>query len=196
MEEESNPYHQSRRVFIRWLWRLPVVIALFSSFVGLIWGVRVHFSKPPARLEPRFSARDPQKILGNPQLSEPWDSHEFEFAGWFALLIRVPKAQPGGLSLDADSHFIAFNRRCTHQGCPVTLNSDLEAIAFAFNHRRSTPALTCRCHFSVFDALKAGRAVSGPARLPLQRVQLELRDSSLWAVGIEVGSEGEAQDDI
>ena len=49
----------------------------------------------------------------------------------------------------------------------------------------SAPALACPCHLSVFDPLGAGRAVSGPARDPLPRVQLEARGAELWAVGLE-----------
>ena len=67
-----------------------------------------------------------------------------------------------------------------------------EAIAFAFNHRTDRPQLTCGCHYSVFDPLRAGRAVSGPAVRPLPRVRLRIVPdgvgSSVVADGLEAVS--------
>ena len=87
--------------------------------------------------------------------------------------MRLPGAIPGGLEVDG-LHLAAFSRICTHMGCVVSLNRDAEAIAFAFNYRAPGPQLVCRCHLSVFDPDRAGRAVAGPAIEPLPRVRLEL----------------------
>jgi arsenite oxidase small subunit len=52
--------------------------------------------------------------------------------------------------------------------------------------------LTCACHFSVFDPLRAGRAVSGPAVRPLPRIRLRLEGDPaagrIVADGIERGA--------
>ena len=67
--------------------------------------------------------------------------------------------------------------------------SDPEVLAFAFNYRAGPqdqhPQLGCRCHYSVFDPLKAGEAVFGKANGPLPRVRLELRGTDVYATGIE-----------
>ena len=109
-----------------------------------------------------------------------------------AVAVRLPGPIVGSLEVDsgvgaATMHLAAFSRICTHQHCIVSLNRDLDAIAFGFNHTIDHPALTCPCHLSVFDPLRAGEAVSGPAVDPLPRVRLELRGAEVVATGIETG---------
>ena len=60
----------------------------------------------------------------------------------------------------------------------------------ATNHRTDRPQLFCSCHLSVFDPLRAGLVVSGPAIAPLPRIALEARGGGLYAVGIERTDEG------
>jgi nitrite reductase/ring-hydroxylating ferredoxin subunit len=57
-----------------------------------------------------------------------------------------------------DGQFVAYPVVCTHQGC-VVLYKDGE--------------LVCPCHGSVFDPARGGAAVRGPARDPLQEVEVE-----------------------
>ena len=176
-----------RREVVRWLWRLPVLAALGGAGWGVWEAYRVHFSKVDAGA-PAFVPLTPQRVAGLNELAEPWSAVTFELqtaAGTTpALVLNVPEAVPGGLG-HANQHFLAFSRVCTHQGCPVGLQRDLETLAVAFNYRTDAPALACPCHLSVFAPLQAGRAVSGPAREPLPRVQLEARGTELWAVGLE-----------
>lgn len=176
-----------RREVVRWLWRLPVLAALGGAGWGVWEAYRVHFDKvdPDA---PAFVPLTPQHVAGLGELAAPWSAVTFELrtaAGTTpALALRTPEAVVGGLE-HAGGHLLAFSRVCTHQGCPVGLQRDLETLAVGFNYRTDTPALACPCHLSVFDPLEAGRAVSGPARDPLPRVQLEVRGAELWAVGLE-----------
>ena len=172
-----------RRAFVTWLWRLPVVLALAGGAWGSWLAYRVHLSKvrPDA---PAFRPVEAQRIAALEDIQEPWSSVPFEVAATPALLLRVPEAVPGGLSLEG-AHYLAFSRVCTHLGCLVNLNCDLEALALAFNYRTDHPALACACHLSAFAPLQAGLAVSGPAREPLPRVQLERRGDALFAVGLE-----------
>lgn len=172
-----------RRTLITWFWRVPVVLALAGGAWGSWLAYRVHFSKvrPDA---PTFRPVPAQRIAALAELEAPWSSVAFEVANTPALLLRVPEAVPGGLSLTG-THYLAFSRVCTHLGCLVSLNRDLEALALAFNYRTDQPALACACHLSAFSPLQAGLAVSGPARDPLPRVQLERRGDALFAVGLE-----------
>lgn len=172
-----------RRTFVTWLWRLPVVVAIAGASWGVWEAYQVHFNKvrPDA---PAFRPVQAQRIAGLEALAEPWSSVAFEVAATPALLLRVPEAVSGGLSVEG-AHYLAFSRVCTHLGCLVNLNRDLEALALAFNYRTNHPALACACHLSAFAPLQAGLAVSGPAREPLPRVQLEQRGDALFAVGLE-----------
>jgi Rieske Fe-S protein len=117
-----------------------------------------------------------------------WDSIEFTLttatAAVPAVAIRLPGPVQGGLDV-AELNFIAFSRICTHQHCLVSLNTDVNAITFGFNYDTTAPALTCSCHLSVFDPQRAGRAVSGPANLPLPRVRLAARGDVVVATGLE-----------
>lgn len=176
-----------RRTLITWLWRVPVL----ATLAGIGWGAweayHIHFDKvrPEA---PAFTPVTPQRITSLVELEPLWSTVPFMLTNGSsetpALALRVPEAVAGGISLDG-RHYLAFSRICTHLGCPVNLNSDLETLAVAFNFRTDYPALACPCHLSVFSPLQAGKAVSGPAREPLPRVQLERRGDALFAVGLE-----------
>lgn len=187
MEGPAPKTDETRRELVRWLWRLPVLAALGGAGWGAWEAYRVHFSKvdPDA---PAFVPLTPQRAAALGELQRPWSATTFELrtdAGTTpALVVRVPDGVPGGLG-HAGGHYAAFSRVCTHQGCPVGLQRNLETLAVGFNYRTDTPALACPCHLSVFDPMGAGRAVSGPARNPLPRVQLERRGDELWAVGLE-----------
>ena len=174
-----------RRSLITWLWRLPVLAAV----AGVGWGAweayHVHFDKvEPGK--PDFTPVTPQHAATLLELEPLWSAAPFTLntTGTPALALHVPEPVAGGISING-RHYLAFSRVCTHLGCPVNLNSNLETLAVAFNYRTEHPALACPCHLSVFSPLGAGKAVSGPAREPLPRVQLERRGDALFAVGLE-----------
>lgn len=173
----------ARRTLVTWLWRVPVLAAL----AGVGWGAweayHIHFDKVRPDT-PDFVPVPPQRVAALADLGTLWNSASFELGETPALALRVPEAVPGGLSLGG-AHYLAFSRICTHLGCPVSLNQNLETLAVAFNYRSDHPALACPCHLSVFSPLEAGKAVSGPAREPLPRVQLERRGDAIFAVGLE-----------
>ncbi len=176
-----------RRTLITWLWRLPVLAAV----AGVGWGAwkayHVHFDKVQPDT-PSFGPITPQRAASLLELQTLWSSVSFTLEGASAetpaLVLHVPEAVAGSVDVGGQ-HYLAFSRVCTHLGCPVSLNSNLETLAVAFNYRTEHPALACPCHLSVFSPLEAGKAVSGPAREPLPRVQLERRDDVLFAVGLE-----------
>jgi len=176
-----------RRALLTWLWRLPVL----ATLAGVGWGAweayHVHFDKvqPDA---PDFVPVATQRVASLRELKPLWSSAPFTLTDASgdtpALALHVPEAVAGGVSVRGQ-HYLAFSRVCTHLGCPVSLSRNLEALAVAFNFRTKHPALACPCHLSVFSPLEAGKAVSGPARDPLPRVQLEHRGDALFAVGLE-----------
>ena len=86
--------------------------------------------------------------------------------------IKMGTAVPGGVGPDKD--IVAFSTLCTHMGCPVAYDA-------------GTKSFKCPCHFSMFDAEKAGQMICGQATENLPRVQLsyDAKTGSIMAVGIE-----------
>ena len=183
-DNDPKDTQASRRQLIQWLWRIPVLAALGGGAYGVYEAYNVHFNKRRPNPNPVFEAHEPQVISSLEFFGQAWDDQEFVYAGIPAIALRLPEPIPGGLSV-GEAHFAAFSRVCTHQGCIVKLNKDLEAVAFAFNYRTDEPALVCRCHLSVFDPEKSGQAMSGPAVRPLQRIELASDGKQLLATGVE-----------
>jgi len=163
-----------RRAFSTWLWRLPVLAAAGGAAYGVWQAYAIHFAKDAPNPNPGFDPIADAAVAPLSAFAEVWDGVDFMAAGVPCVAVRVPAPVPGGFDLGVGVHLIAFSRVCTHLSCIVELNRDIEAVAFAFNHRSDRPSLTCACHFSVFDPLRAGRAVSGPAVRPLPRARLRL----------------------
>jgi Rieske Fe-S protein len=167
-----------RRRLNAWLWRLPVLLATGGAGFGVYEAYRIHFAKLAPADPPTFTPAPVTDVAPLERFDAPWAAVPFAVAGIPSLAIRVPEPVPGGTtasSADGPMHLVAFSRVCTHLHCIVDLNTDLELVAFAFNYRSDRPTLTCGCHLSVFDVLRAGRAVSGPAVEPLPRVRLSVR---------------------
>ena len=63
----------------------------------------------------------------------------------------------------------AFSQKCTHLGCVVYYapeNGEME----------------CPCHEGFFDAT-TGEVLSGPPQRPLGRIDVEVRNGTVWALG-------------
>lgn len=190
LKTKPNDPLVERRTVITWLWRLPVLAVLGGAAWGVWEAYHVHFDKVTPQT-PEFVPVSPQRVASFGELSDLWSTVPFTLktqAGETpALVLRIPEAVPGGLSVD-ERHYLAFSRVCTHLGCPVSLRRDLGTLEVAFNYRAEHPVLACPCHLSVFAPLEAGKAVSGPAREPLPRVQLRAQGDELVAVGLELPS--------
>ncbi len=169
---------------VKWLWRLPVLAAVGGGGYGLYRAVDVHFFKRRPDPTPEFDDAGPATVAPLDAFTDEWDAVEFMLDATPAVAVRVPRPVAGGLDVGA-AHLVALSRVCTHHQCIATLNEDLAAINLGFNYDATTPAITCPCHLSVFDPLRAGQAVSGPAVLPLPRARLELRGDDVVATGWE-----------
>jgi len=184
--------NEQRRELITWLWRLPVLVAIGGGAVGLYEAIRIHFEKDAPAAHPTFVPRPATPVGSLGAFAQVWNAVRFELAGDHpipAIVVRLPGPIPGGLEATGPGgealHLAGFSRVCTHMGCTVYLNRDLQGIRFAFNYQTTHPDLTCPCHLSIFDPTRAGEAVSGPAVRPLPRVELELRGNDIVAVGLE-----------
>lgn len=182
--DSAETVDEGRRRVVTWLWRLPVLVVLGGVGFAAYEAYKIQFSKGRPAENPTFAPRPTQRVGDLSEFSEVWSEREFVLGSVPAVALRLPEPVAGGLSV-AGRHYAAFSRVCTHQGCIVALNRNLEAIAVAFNYRTDSPALACPCHFSVFDPERAGEAVSGPAVRPLPRVELNVQDGALFAVGLE-----------
>jgi len=195
VSDPATPPPRARRVTRRALlerwWLLPVA-GTVGTFGYMGWyATRVTLGKRTPG-EPAFGAAPPQRVATLADLGTDWAEVTFTYAGRPCTLLRLPAATRGSLAVPG-GHLAGFSRVCTHLGCNVNLVRDAEVLAFAFNYRapagQEHPQLGCRCHYSVFDPLKAGEAVFGKALAPLPRVRLERRGADVWATGIEPAPE-------
>ena len=70
----------------------------------------------------------------------------------------------------------AFSQKCTHLGCVVYWSPE-------------SGDMECPCHEGVFDA-HTGAVVSGPPQRPLGRIDVEVRNGTVWALA----ARGEGED--
>ncbi len=88
------------------------------------------------------------------------------------IIFRYPNEYSPRILVRLDENtFVAYDQQCTHLTCPVM-------------PRIETGRLHCPCHEGSFD-IRTGEPLSGPPRRALQRVKLEIRDKTIFAVGIE-----------
>lgn len=86
-------------------------------------------------------------------------------------LVKMGSPVLGGVGPNQD--IVAYSTMCTHMGCPVSYDS-------------AQRVFKCPCHFSIFDAEKAGAMVCGQATENLPRIVLKYndKDDSVTAVAI------------
>ncbi|MGD9703951.1 MAG: ubiquinol-cytochrome c reductase iron-sulfur subunit [Acidimicrobiia bacterium] len=95
---------------------------------------------------------------------------EIEPGGTF--LFRYPTDDdPAVLLRLADEGLVAFSQKCTHLGCVVYFEEQEDRWH-------------CPCHEGNFDA-RTGAVLSGPPTRPLGRIEVEVRDGQVWALGRE-----------
>jgi len=78
-----------------------------------------------------------------------------------AILIRL-----------AEDVVLGFSQKCTHLGCVVFWSGDDQHFE-------------CPCHEGFFSL--EGRPIAGPPERPLARIDLEIRNGVVWALGAEKG---------
>jgi Rieske Fe-S protein len=87
-------------------------------------------------------------------------------------LFRYPTdADPAVLLRLDDTTVVAFSQKCTHLGCVVFYEAEEDRWH-------------CPCHEGVFDT-RSGVVISGPPPRPLGRIDVEVRDGRIWALGAE-----------
>jgi ubiquinol-cytochrome c reductase iron-sulfur subunit len=68
----------------------------------------------------------------------------------------------------APEGYVAYNKICTHAGCPIGL------------YEQQTHQLFCPCHQSTFDVIRHCRVVFGPAARPLPQLPIYIDDQGYF----------------
>lgn len=71
----------------------------------------------------------------------------------------------------AEDEVVAFSQKCTHLGCVVYFEADEDRWH-------------CPCHEGNFDT-RTGTVISGPPPRALGRIDVEIRDDTIWALGYQ-----------
>jgi arsenite oxidase small subunit len=98
-------------------------------------------------------------------------SFTFPDASSPCVLLKMGTPVLGGVGPSQD--IVAYSTMCTHMGCAVSYDSSMRVFK-------------CPCHFSIFDAEKAGQMVCGQATENLPRIVLKYndKDDSVTAVAV------------
>src|SRR5882672_3010720 len=98
-------------------------------------------------------------------------SFTFPDASSPCALLKMGTPVTGGIGPNQD--IVAYSTMCTHMGCPVSYDT-------------AQRVFKCPCHFSIFDAEKAGEMVCGQATENLPRIVLKYndKDDSVSAVAV------------
>ena len=142
-----------------------VAVAGFSRGSGL--GI----AQSPARwIELREAVR-----LSARDAAEPWQTADFE--AWIStaggakrlngMLVRTQPDDGSARGLEA------YCSLCPHEICLVEYVRETKSVPMDAGPVPKHPLLVCSCHFSVFDPLQHGRAISGPAHRGMYTFELE-----------------------
>lgn len=176
----------NRRKILEYWWLAPLAgVAGFFTWFGIrSWNILV--GKPAPSNTPKFTSTARVRVARVADFANLWDSKTFQLGNTPAILVRVQAPQAGGISVQG-KHFIALSRICTHLRCvsEYITNPEITSMAYKYRPEFKHPVLGCACHFSAFDPELAGKSVSGPALLPLPRIQLEARGQEIFAIGLE-----------
>ena len=84
--------------------------------------------------------------------------------------------------------FVAFVSHCPHESCKVLLKKEPQIYAHLFAPEiriPDHPVLLCPCHFSMFDPLRTGSRLSGPAHRGLFRFALSTQGDNIEITHLE-----------
>lgn len=96
-----------------------------------------------------------------------------ELAVGSARVFFYPTPHEPCLLIRADeATLLAYSQACTHLSCPVV-------------PRVAEGLLACPCHEGYFD-LHTGKNLSGPPPRPLPKIELEVVDGEVFAVGVQL----------
>jgi arsenite oxidase small subunit len=100
------------------------------------------------------------------------------------VIAKLGTAAEGGVGPDGD--IVAFSVVCQHLGCIWGFVPEGGSPKCDSSYKAPGAVGYCCCHGSVYDLLKSGEVVSGPAPRPAPQVTLEFDSSTgdIYAVGM------------
>jgi arsenite oxidase small subunit len=118
-------------------------------------------------------AASEQAVFSAEELAEPWSAVKF------TLLDGRGDPMPGIVIHLPDGGWYASSLICPHNQCDVMYVRDFAVARDSFNVEVDSPVLACPCHFSVFDVLRHGRVISGPAPAAPVQLNVEVREGKV-----------------
>lgn len=85
-----------------------------------------------------------------------------------ALYFRYPTEDDRAVMIRRGEGFAAYSQKCTHLSCGVFFEPDNDRFF-------------CPCHDGAFAA-ETGEPIAGPPQRRLPRINLEIRDGTIWAI--------------
>jgi|TARA_Y100000310_G_scaffold270358_2_gene284136 nitrite reductase/ring-hydroxylating ferredoxin subunit len=93
------------------------------------------------------------------------------------ILLRTSEGDSGDLK--------AFCLLCPHEICEVQYQTETGTVRLESGTVPDHPLLVCPCHFSVFDPMRDGEVINGPAQRGLYRFRLSTRGSNVQITHVE-----------
>ena len=130
-------------------------------------------SLPLLAVRPASASAAPEAVLAAADLAEPWSAVRFTIPDGDGdllpcIVIRLP-----------DGGWYASSLICPHSKCDIIYLQDPTTARNSFDVEVSTPVLACPCHFSVFDLLRQGQVIAGPAPGPPLLLKVKVRDDKV-----------------
>lgn len=97
---------------------------------------------------------------------------EFRYPDEDSPAVMIHLSEPAKDGIGPNRAIVAYSTLCTHKGCPVSFHPERKM-------------LICPCHWSTFDAAKAGALVIGQASQPLPQIKLRLEGDRIQAYGVD-----------
>jgi arsenite oxidase small subunit len=122
----------------------------------------------------RTQAAPDHPVASEAELTRPWSAVRFTFPDLDGdqvpgIVIRLP-----------DSGWYASSLICPHNKCDIMYVQDPRTARDSFDVDVATPVLACPCHFSVFDPVRHGQVIKGPAPAPPLQLKVQVRDGSVF----------------
>ncbi len=104
----------------------------------------------------------PSRAIVSAKALAPGHAYYFNYPGPEdqAMLLHLPTGE-----------FVAYSQKCTHLSCAVY-------------YQPERARLYCPCHDGVFSPATGG-PIAGPPDRPLPRINLQVRDGTIYATGVE-----------
>ena len=167
------------------LWRCLAIL-------GVEWPFSLALQSP----QPGFRKLKYPVVIPQERVAEVWTPVDFEAVCSVpasaetpggdvvlkGILLRVPHPE------SETDQVRAFCLDCPHEFCYLYFTKNSQSFELADGRKPDHPVLVCPCHFSIFDPVRDGIRLTGPATRGLYRFRLESRQGRIEIDGVEEGA--------